>query len=273
MAAELAGQVAIVTGGGRGIGRALALSLAAAGAAVCVAARSRDQINETAAMINAQGGMELAVVGDVTDRSSVEQMVADAERRFGPVDLLVNNAGIAGPVGPLWEVDPHDWWRCVEVNLEGPFLCCAAVLPGMVARRRGRIINIVSRIGARPFPYLTAYNAAKTALIRLTETLAEETREHGIAVLGLDPGFVRTDIPQWIGGSPGGRRWLPDFAAHAEADAQPPDAAARLCVSLASGRADALSGRYISVRDDLEEILRRAPDLRASAALTLRLQT
>ncbi len=272
MAGELAGQVAIVTGGGRGIGRALALALASAGAAVCVTARSQDEIDETVALIDRDGGRGLAAVADVTDPYSVELMVAETERRLGPIDLLVNNAGIAGPVGPLWEVNPNDWRRCVEVNLDGPFLCCSTVLRGMVTRRRGRIVNLVSRIGARPFPYLTAYNVAKTALIRLTETLAEETREHGVAVLGLDPGFVRTGMPRAIGGSDSGRRWLPEFAAHAEADAQSPDAAVHLCLQIASGRADALSGRYLSVRADLDELLRGADAVRESATLTLRLQ-
>jgi NAD(P)-dependent dehydrogenase (short-subunit alcohol dehydrogenase family) len=142
----------------------------------------------------------------------------------------------------------------------------------MVARRRGRIINLVSHIGSRPFPYLTAYNAAKAALIRLTETVAEETREYGIAVLALDPGFVRTGMPRAIGSSDAGRRWLPGFEAHAETDAQTPDAAARLCLRLAAGDADALSGRYISVRDDLDWLVSRAAELRETGALTLRLQ-
>ena len=233
---ELSGQVAIVTGGGRGIGRAIAQALAGAGAAVAVTARSQDELNQTATLINEQGGRALAVMADITDRFSVEWMVAETERRLGPVDLLVNNAGVPGPVGPLWENDPDEWRRSVEVNLDGTFLCCRSVLPGMIERRHGRIINLTSGIGNRPHPYLSAYNIAKTAVTRLSETLAEETKPHGVLVFVMTPGLVQTGMPQQIGSSESGRRWLPDFAGNVAAQSQPPDRAARLCVTLASGR-------------------------------------
>jgi NAD(P)-dependent dehydrogenase (short-subunit alcohol dehydrogenase family) len=273
MAQELAGRVAIVTGGGRGIGRAIARTLAAAGAAVAVTARSQDQLDETVGVIDQQGGRGLAVVADVTDRFSVEFMVAETERRLGPLDVLVNNAGIAGPVGPLWENDPDDWRRCLEINVDGPFLCCRSVLPGMIARRSGRIINLTSGIGNRSFPYLSAYNVAKTALSRLTETLADETREHGVSVFLMTPGLVQTGMPAEIGGSEAGRRWLPGFAENHAANGQPPDRAADLCLFLASGRADALSGRYINVREDVQDLLRRAEQIQKEDLLTLRLRS
>ena len=156
MANELVGQVALVTGGGRGIGRAIAQALATAGAAIAVTARSEDQLRETVALIERAGGRALALPADVTDRQAVEHLVADIERQLGPVDVLVNNAGIVGPLGPLWEADPEAWRRCLDVNLYGAFLCARAVLPGMVARRRGRIINMSTAISI-PAPYYTAY--------------------------------------------------------------------------------------------------------------------
>lgn len=269
---ELAGRVAIVTGGGRGIGRAIARTFAAAGAAVAVTARTQDQLDETVALIDRDGGRALAIVADVTDRFSVEFVVAETERRLGRVDVLVNNAGIAGPVGPLWENDPDDWRRCLEVNVDGPFLCCHAVLQGMISRRSGRIINLTSGIGNRSYPYLSSYNVAKTALTRLTETLADETREHGVSVFLMTPGLVQTDMPSEIGGSDSGRKWLPDFAANHAANAQPPDRAAELCLYLASGRADALSGRYINIREDVEDLVRRAEQIQTEDLLTLRLR-
>jgi NAD(P)-dependent dehydrogenase (short-subunit alcohol dehydrogenase family) len=273
MSDELAGRVAIVTGGGRGVGRAIARTLAAAGAAVAVTARSGDQLDETVALIDRDGGRGLAIVADVTDRFSVEFMAAETERHLGPVDVLVNNAGIAGPVGPLWENDPNDWRRCLEVNVDGPFLCCHAVLPGMIARRSGRIINLTSGIGNRSYPYLSSYNVAKTALSRLTETLADETREHSVSVFLMTPGLVQTDMPVEIGSSDEGRRWLPGFAENHAANGQPPDRAAALCLLLATGRADALSGRYINVRDDFEDLLRRSEQIQKDDLLTLRLRS
>jgi NAD(P)-dependent dehydrogenase (short-subunit alcohol dehydrogenase family) len=270
---ELAGTTAIVTGGGRGIGRAIARKFAAAGAAVAVSARTEDQLDEAVGLIDRDGGRALAIVADITDRFSVEFMVAETQRRLGPIDILVNNAGVGGPVGPLWENDPDDWRRCLEINVDGPFLCCRAVLPEMIARRRGRIINLTSGIGNRSYPYLSAYNVAKTAVTRLTETLADETREHGVSVFLMTPGLVQTDMPSEIGSSESGRKWLPDFAPNHAANAQPPDRAAELCLYLASGKADALSGRYINVRDDVEELTKRADEIKQQDLYALRLRT
>src|SRR5208337_271474 len=119
----------IVTGAGRGLGRASALALARAGARVGVAARSGEQLAETVRGVRAAGGEALAVVADVSDAASVERMAREVERTLGPVDLLVNNAGTAGPLGPMWEADPGDWWHSIEVNLRGPYLCSHALLP------------------------------------------------------------------------------------------------------------------------------------------------
>ncbi len=176
MAAELAGQVAIVTGGGRGIGRAVARALAAAGTAVMVSARTEDQLTETVGLIERTGGVARAHPADVTDGAAVDELVKDTERRLGPVDLLVNNAGNIGAVGPLWEVDPEVWWRVMEVNVRGVMLCSRAVLPGMIARRCGRIINVASGSSLGPLPAMSGYATSKTAVVRLTEHLAADTQ-------------------------------------------------------------------------------------------------
>ncbi len=131
---DLSGRVAIVTGGGRGIGRLVAEALAAAGAAVAVTARSEDQLAETVASIASAGGTAIALPGDVTDPEYVTAAVHLVERLLGPIDLLINNAGIAGPIGPVWEVDAGEWWRTFGVNLQGVFLFAHAVLPGMVTQ-------------------------------------------------------------------------------------------------------------------------------------------
>src|SRR5262249_47406851 len=154
--------------------------------------RSADQLAQTVADITAAGGRSIAIPADVTDRSAIERAVARVERQLGPIDLLVNNAGVGGPIGPLAESDPDEWWRCVEVNLKGPLLCSRAVLPGMLARRRGRIVNIASGAGTHPIPNLSAYVTSKTSLIRLTENLAAETEPSGVRVFAVQPGTVRT---------------------------------------------------------------------------------
>src|SRR5262249_45143226 len=156
-------------GGGRGIGRAIALGLAAAGSSVAVVARTEAQLAEAAGQIAAAGGRSLAVAGDVAEPGEMDRILAAVERSLGPVDLLVHNAGLAGPIGPTWEVSPEEWWRCLEVNLRGPLLACRAALPAMIARGQGRIVNVASGAGTRAIPYLGAYVTSKTALIRLTE--------------------------------------------------------------------------------------------------------
>jgi 3-oxoacyl-[acyl-carrier protein] reductase len=169
---RLDGQVALVTGAGRGIGRAMALALSQAGAAVAVCARSEDEVTAVAREIAARKGRGLAVRCDVLHRREVEDMVAQVEAALGPVDLLVNNAGRFGPIGPLAATDPDQWWQTLAVNLRGPLYCTRAVLPGMLSRGHGRIVNVSSGAGFAAIPMLSAYAVSKAALYRLSETLA-----------------------------------------------------------------------------------------------------
>lgn len=271
---DLGGQVAIVTGGGRGIGRAMAQELAKAGAAVAAVARSQDQLAETVTLIQGAGGRAIALPVDVTDQQAVERAVAETERQLGPVDLLVSNAGHGGQVGPFWEVEPDEWWRCVEVNLRGPFLCAKAVVPGMIARQRGRVIITSSMAGLGPWPYMSAYAVGKAAVTRLSENLAAETEAHGISVFALDPGSVRTAMWESLFLSDEAERYLPDLYNYVlrGGSGVPPGRAAQLVLFLASGQADALSGCFISVDDDLAEMLRRAEEIQQDGLHTLRLR-
>ena len=170
---NLDGQLAIVTGGGRGIGKAIAMGLANAGCSVAVVARSGDEIAGTATGNHSTGGRAIAVTADVSDPPAVERMLKEVEKSLGPVDLLVNNAGVAGPIGPTWETDPNDWWRCLEINLRGPMLCSRAVLPGMIDVEEAHCQRR-QRCGHVAIPHLGAYITSKTALIRFTEILALE---------------------------------------------------------------------------------------------------
>ena len=271
---DLSGQVAIVTGGGRGIGRAIALALAKARAAVAVVARTEGQLTETVALIERKGGQAVAFPADVTDRQAVEWMVGQVEQQMGPVDLLVNNAGAGAKASPLWEVDPDEWRRCIDVNLHGPFLCTRVVVPGMIARTHGRIITTASSGGLTPFPYLSAYAVSKCAVIRFTESLAAELKQHGVNVFAFHPGLVRTAMTEVALESPEEEKWLGGKFRKALSEGRdiPPERAAELAVFLASGKADGLSGCFLSVHYDVTEMVARAQEIKNDELYTLRLR-
>ncbi len=183
----LDGASAIVTGGGRGIGAAVARALTAAGARVTVFARTRAELER----VVAERGAALAVPGDVRRAEDVARLVAAHEERLGPVDVLVNNAGILARA-PAEELEPARWREVLEVNLTGAFLCARAVIPGMKARRRGRIVNVASISGTIGSEQSSAYNASKWGLIGLTRCLAEELRPHGVQCIAVSPGSTDT---------------------------------------------------------------------------------
>jgi len=265
---NLDGQVAIVTGAGRGIGKAIPMGLAMAGSSVAVVARSGDQLAGTAKEINQAGRRAVAVTADVSDPPAVERMVLEVEKSLGPVDLLVNNAGVTGPIGPTWETDPNDWWRCLEVNLRGPMLCSRAVLPGMIARGGGRIVNVASGAGTFAIPHLGAYITSKTALIRFTEILALEAGQHGVKVFAIEPGTVRTAMAESALKS-SRLPWLGEVFKRGED--VPPSHAADLVILLASGQADALSGRFVTIKDDAAGLVEKARAEGLGELQTLRL--
>ena len=251
--------VAVVTGGGRGLGRAFAQALAAAGFSVAVIARSAVELDETVGLIDRAGGQVRALPADITDLGAVDAAFATIEQKLGPIDLLVNNAGVHGPLGPFVQSGVADWWRTLEVNLYGQILCAHRVLPGMIARRRGRIVNIASGGGARMLPYFSAYVTSKTALIRFSECLAAEVKDYGIAVFAMGPGTVRTAMSEYSLNSPEGKKWLSWFREiFDEGRDLPPERPAALLQALASGRADGLSGCFVQPQDDLGAVINAA---------------
>jgi 3-oxoacyl-[acyl-carrier protein] reductase len=257
-------MVALITGGGRGIGQAVALRLARNGWDVAIASRSAGELADTAAQA---GRKMLAITTDVSVADDVRAMVRRTESELGPIDLLVNNAGITGPMTPFWETDPQDWWRCQEVNLLGPVLCCRAAVPGMIERKRGRIVNLSSGAGVRPVPNFGAYAVSKASVLRFSEQLALELAPHGIAVFPIRPGVVRTRMVESV------RQSVPIVQKFLDEGRDvPPEATADLVEYLASGRADALSGCLLSVRENWDEMVRRAEEIHREQMYTLRLR-
>jgi 3-oxoacyl-[acyl-carrier protein] reductase len=252
-------DVALVTGASRGIGRATALALAEDGFRVALLARSAAGLRETRELVEKRGGTALDLVADVTNAEAVGEAVSAAEERLGPVGVVVNNAASLRALGPLWEVRPDDWWADVTTSLDGAYNLCRAVVPGMIARGRGRIVNVTSYAALRPAPYQTGYACGKAALAALTEALAESLADQGIAVFSVAPGFTATEMTRQLTESAAGRRWFPD-----EGQREPLDAAstAELIVRLAGGSADALSGRLLHTLDDLDVLLARIDEIR-----------
>src|SRR5262249_688417 len=167
-------RVVVVTGAGRGIGRAIAIRTAEAGARVAVLSRSTDQLEATVDAISQRGGTAAAFPASVTEAASIDQAFAQIVRSFGAIDALVNNGGTLGPFGPFAENDSDEWWRGIEVNLRGAAICARAVLPAMIQRRSGRIVNVSSGGAATAMTYFSSYIVAKTALVRLAGSFAAE---------------------------------------------------------------------------------------------------
>lgn len=192
----LRGQVAIVTGGGRGLGRAIAEELAALDAAVVVASRNAPELDEVVRAIKKAGGRALAQTADVSDDRQVQELVLATERWVGPASILVNNAGMVEPLEPLARTDPAIWLRSISINVGGTYLPTRAVLPGMVERGFGRVVNISSGAARRASAGWTAYSAAKAGIEQLTRSLALELEASGVTACSFDPGPVDTEMQE-----------------------------------------------------------------------------
>lgn len=204
---ELEGRTVIVTGAGSGIGRAIALEFARNGARVVCCARRKERIDETVKLIEGEGGTGLAAPTDVTQADQVTRMVETARERFDPVSVLFNNAGRFNSIAGVHEVDPADWWQDVTVNLLGGLLTIRAVLPEMLARDEGIIINMN---GGRPVGG-SGYACGKAGLMELTRVLAAELRmmNSSVMVFGAGPGLVRTEMTELQANTEAGRKWIP----------------------------------------------------------------
>ncbi len=190
---DLKGRVAAITGGARGIGFAIAERFLASGASVALWDVDPKAMEEASAALSKKGKVDTRKV-DVTDLASIEAAVKGTEAALGPLAILVNNAGITGGNGKTWELDPAVWRQVVDVNLIGPFLCSRAVIPGMVERKYGRVVNIASVAGKEGNPNASHYSASKAGLIALTKSLGKELAQAGVLVNCVTPAAAKTDI-------------------------------------------------------------------------------
>jgi NAD(P)-dependent dehydrogenase (short-subunit alcohol dehydrogenase family) len=261
---ELAGQVAVVTGAGRGFGRAIAERYAAEGASVVITSRSHSELDEVVRTVGKAGGQAHAVVADVTNWEDVVRVRDEAEATFGPVSVVVSNAGVPWPFGPVWYVKPEEWWAAQEVHVRGALYYINAFVPGMVERKNGRFIVVSSTASQQPRPNLSGYATAKATQNRLVEHLALEGKEHGVYAWAIQPGSVFTGISTLTVSDPDAQKYIPGFVEHLHHQKANDDPSvglnrcAEMCVELASGRCDALSGRFLMPSDDFAALAKEA---------------
>ena len=270
----LSGKVSIITGGSMGIGKAIAAAFLREGSDCVLMARGENALTATVRELAAIGPPAKAFAGDVSKDQDVAELVNFTLEEFGTVDVFVNCAGVLGPIGPSTEVDPGHWWKTLEVNLLGTFLCCRAALQTMVRqRKRGKIINLSGGGAANPFPGFSAYAASKAAVVRLTETLAAEYKQYGIDINVIAPGAVNTRLlDQMLDASDAaGPEQTQRALKQKEEGGASPELAAELAVYLASSRSDGLTGKFLSaVWDDWRSLPDRIDEVMGSDIYTLR---
>lgn len=270
---ETTGKVAIITGAGSGIGRAVALAFAAEGMKIVCSGRRRAQLDETAALIADTTGEAAVVPTDVTDQVQVDHLVAHTLARFGRIDVLINNAGSFGAVGPLWEVDPVVWWRDIEINLRGSMLCTRGVLPHMLAHDGGVIVNLSGGGAAQPMAGGSGYGTSKAALLRFTDTLARELETIGsrVLVFAIDPGFNPTEMTRALVRAPAAARWLPFIQQRLQSgEGRRPEECAATLLALVRLAPPLLNGCVLHAGDDIALLTAHGEQIRAEARLVLR---
>ena len=271
---KLDGQIAIVTGAGRGIGRAIALAYAREGAKLTLAARSESELQEVVRSASELGADAIAVPTDVTKPEDTERLASRTMDQFGRIDVLVNNAGISGPMGSLQDNDVADWINTINVNLTGTFLVCRAVIPVMLSQTAGKIINLSGAGATNAWSNMSAYCSSKVAVVRLTEVLAQELDGKGITVNALGPGSVHTSMWDKMTEQAGevGADFIHELGLRVTSGGGASiDECAELAVWLASGESGALTGRLISAAtDDFRSLPLRIEEIMAGDAYTLR---
>jgi NAD(P)-dependent dehydrogenase (short-subunit alcohol dehydrogenase family) len=271
----LAGRIAIVTGASRGLGRAIAARFVAAGADVLLTGRDAAALGSAAEEVRGAGpGRVVAMPGDASDPAAAAAAVARAEAELGPVTALVNNAGVYGPIGPVEENDWDEWAQALAVNLLGTVAFCRAVVPGMRRRGYGKIVNLSGGGATAPLPRFSAYAASKAAVVRFTETLAEELADARVDVNAIAPGALNTRLLDQVlaaGPERAGAAFYERSLKQRDEGGAPLEKGAALAVFLASAASDGISGRLLSaVWDDWAGLPEKRDALRSSDVYTLR---
>ena len=270
---SLQNEIALITGAGRGIGREIALAFAREGAHLVLVSRTETELADTAAACAALGVQARVVVGDVATYADIEQAVAGALSEHRRVDIAVAAAGALGPIGPLSTADIFEWERTIRVNLLGAFHLCRAVVPHMLRQRRGKIVLLAGGGGSTPLPQFSAYASSKAAIVRLTETLADEVRDAGVHVNAVAPGLVDTRLlRKVVAAGPRAGRLAERARAALESDGLTlPGEVAALARFLVSSDSRGLTGKLVSApHDRWQEWGERAEELNASPLYTLR---
>jgi NAD(P)-dependent dehydrogenase (short-subunit alcohol dehydrogenase family) len=274
---RLDGSAAVVTGGSQGLGLAVAEAMAAEGAEVLICARGRQALETARAVVTARARPSrrvLSMLADASRPEDAERLVSTAVDTFGRLDVLVNNAGVYGPMGLVEDVDWGEWVRTIEINLMGTVLPCRVALPHMKKAGRGKIINLSGGGATAPMPHISAYAASKAAVVRFTETLAEEVRAEGIDVNAVAPGALNTRLLEEVlaaGPEKVGADYYKKSVKQNEEGGASVERAAALCIFLASAAPDGLTGKLISaVWDPWETLPARAESLGRSDIYTLR---
>ena len=266
--------VALITGAGRGIGQAIALAFAREGARLVLAARSAGQLEDTAARCRQAGVMAIPVPTDVAQWDQVQHLVATALKEHGQIDVLVNSAGVYGPIGPTADIDLAAWVQAININLVGPLFLCRALLPHMQQRRQGKIILLGGGGATAPLPNFSSYAASKAGLARLADTLAEELKEFNVQVNVIAPGLVDTQLQDEVlaaGGRAGALYEKIKDAREQGAGAVSPEVAASLAVFLASEASGTLTGKLIAAPyDPWREWQGQAEKLNSNPLYTIR---
>ncbi len=251
-------KTAVITGAGRGIGKRLAIAFAAEGAKVGLVSRTLPELHIAQMEITHAGGISMVAPADVREYKQVDDAVDAIRRRFGPIHILVNAAGIQGPIGPTAETDPAAWQDVIRVNLVGVYHCCRVVLPEMIARRSGKIINIAGGGAAYSRPNFSGYAAAKTGLLRFTETLADEVAPHNVQVNAISPGAAYTHMTDQIleAGERAGEKALEEARSVRITGGVPPEKQIALALFLVSPRSNHISGKCLHVNEDWQRLER-----------------
>ena len=277
MSFSLSGRHAIITGASQGLGRAMADAYVAAGASVCLCARDGAMLETARAELQSQardGQRIIAVQADVAKVDDVQRLVQTALDAFGELQVLVNNAGIYGPMGAIEDVDWAAWVRAIEINVLGSVLCCRAVMPHFKARRYGKIVQLSGGGATQPMANITAYAASKAAIVRFAESLALEGKDFGIDVNSIAPGALKTRLlDELLAQDPAtvGQAFYDRMAKLKDAGATPLDVGASLAVYLGASESDGISGRLLSAQwDPWQTLQEHSEDLRRSDVYTLR---